>query len=346
MEGSIEVSAEQRKVLLAAYRYGKDARTARRAHIVLLLAEGWSHREVRAITFASFDLIGECAASFRRGGSAAVVQAADEEPLVLPRWLLVVQRWLQQNSPQDFGYFRSRWSCALLAETLAWEERIRVSGEAVRRGLAQLGWVWRRPRPVVGLTDPEYDVKVHQISELLRTLPQDETALFQDEVDVNLNPKIGSAWMPRGQQAEVQTPGNNEKRHVSGALHWRTGKLFVSAPTKRRNSQQFVEHLDDLRRNLRSYSKLHVICDNAIFHRSRAVQKYLAEWGHRICLHFLPKYAPETNPIERVWWHLHETITRNHRCTSLEELLDQAYNWFAQNNTHYFEMRRIFTLAA
>lgn len=345
MEGSIEVSAAERKILLATYRYGKDARTARRAHIVLLLAEGWSHREVRAITFASFDLIGECANAFRQGGSAAVVQPV-EKPAVLPRWLLVVQRWLQQKTPQDFGYFRSRWSCALLAEVLAWEERIRVSSEAVRRGLAQLGWVWRRPRPVVGLTDPDHDAKVQQIRDLLASLPDDETALFQDEVDVNLNPKIGSAWMPRGQQAEVQTPGNNEKRHVSGSLHWRTGRLFVSAPTKHRNSQQFLAHLDDLRHNLRGYSRLHLICDNAIFHRSRAVQKYLAKWGHRIRIHFLPKYAPETNPIERVWWHLHETITRNHRCSPLDQLLSQAYNWFSQNSTHYFEMRKIFTLAA
>ena len=104
---------------------------------MLLLAKGWSHREVRAITFASFDLISECATAFRQGGSAAVVQPK-EEPLVL-------QRWLQQSTPQDFGYFRSRRSCAILAETPAWAAGIRVSTEAVRFCLAQLGWVWRIP---------------------------------------------------------------------------------------------------------------------------------------------------------------------------------------------------------
>jgi transposase len=31
----------------------------------------------------------------------------------------------------------------------------------------------------------------------------------------------------------------------------------------------------------------------------------------RIQFHFLPKYSPETNPNEQVWWHLHETITRS-----------------------------------
>lgn len=346
MDGSIELSAEQRKVLLSAYRGGKDARAARRAHIVILVADGWSYREVRAITFASFDLICDCVRSFHRGGPTAVLKEDQVQPVVIPGWLLVVQRWLQTRTPQDFGYFRSRWSCSALAETLAWEKGIRLSGETVRRGLARLGWVWRRPRPVVGPTDPQYDDKLQEIRDLLVSLPENETALFQDEVDVNLNPKIGSCWMRRGQQAEVVTPGNNQKRHIAGSLHWRTGKLLISPARKRRNTELFLEHLDDLRRSLRGYTKIHVICDNAAFHQSRAVQRYLDRWRDRIEIHFLPKYAPETNPVERVWWHFHETITRNHRCQSLEELLDQAYDWFHRAGYYYSEMRNVFPLAA
>jgi transposase len=346
MDGSIELSAEQRKVLLAAYRCGKDARVARRAHIVLLAADGWSYREVRAITFASYDLIGECVRAFHQGGSAAVLREDQASRTVVPRWLFTIQRWLQTKSPQDFGYFRSRWSCAALAETLAWQKGIRLSGETVRRGLARLGWVWRRPRPVVGPTDPQYDQKIQAIRDLLAALPDNETALFQDEVDVNLNPKIGSCWMLRGQQAEVVTPGNNEKRHVAGSLHWRTGTLLVSQPAQRRNTELFLRHLDDLRQRLRSYTKIHLICDNASFHQSRAVKAYLARWRDRIEIHFLPTHAPEVNPVERVWWHFHETITRNHRCHSLQELLEQSYDWFQHAGGHYFEMRKIFALAA
>lgn len=35
--------------------------------------------------------------------------------------------------------------------------------------------------------------------------------------------------------------------------------------------------------------------------------------------------AAGAKPIERVWWHLHETITRNRRCRSDEELLNQVF---------------------
>src|ERR1051325_7595538 len=114
MDGSIEMSADQRKVLLAAYRWGRDVRAARRAHIVLLVGEGWTYREVRAIMFASFDLIRDCVLSFQQGGSVAVLKEDQTQATVVPRWLVTVQRWLQTRTPQDFGYFRSRWSCAVL----------------------------------------------------------------------------------------------------------------------------------------------------------------------------------------------------------------------------------------
>lgn len=344
MEGSIRLSAEERKMLLSAVQH--ETPCARRANIVLLAAKGWSYRQIREAVFASFDLIAKCLAGFVQRGVAAILGEQSEPTPKVPAWLKRISRWLTHRTPQDFGFFRARWSCGLLAETLAWETGLRLSAETIRRGLKWLGWVWRRPRPVVGPTDPEYDAKVQQIRNLLAALPRDETALFQDEVDVNLNPKIGSCWMPRGQQAEVVTPGNNEKRHVAGSLHWRTGTLVVSQPATRRNTGLFLQHLDDLRRALRGFRKIHVICDNAPFHTSAAVRQYLVKWRHRIQLHFLPKYAPETNPIERVWWHFHETITRNHRCQTLAELLQQSYDWFRHSGRFYFEMRTVFPLAA
>ena len=207
---------------------------------------------------------------------------------------------------------------------------VQTSRETVRRCLHDHDLVWRRPRPVLGPKDPQRRQKLQKIWALLRHLPADEVAVFQDEVDINTNPKIGSMWMLRGQQAQVVTPGTNTKRYLAGSMNWRTGHVIRSQPGKSRNADLFLAHLDELRRRFRRYHRIHVICDNAIFHkpeRCKKVQEYLAEWGHRIVLHFLPTHAPETNPIERVWWHLHEEITRNHRCGSIEELLELIFGW-------------------
>ena len=345
MDGSIQLTAAERKMVLSIYRGGGAARIARRAHILLLLDRGHSYRQIMDIDFCSSDLVTSVKRQFLDGGLAAALAEPDEEPTV-PYWQVVVAGWLLQQTPGNFGYFRSRWTCELFAELLREQHGIHVSGETVRRGLHHLGFAWRRPRPVVGPSDPDYAIKLRQIRRLLSRLPTDEVAVFQDEVDLHLNPKIGPCWMLKGQQATVETPGNNIKRHLAGSLVWRTGTLLVSPSAKRRNAALFVAHLDDLRCRLRGYRRIHVICDNAPFHNCRMVREYLARWGQRIRLHFLPKYSPETNPIERVWWHLHETITRNHRCRTIDELLELAYDWLQSNNNHYLDMRHTFATAA
>jgi transposase len=345
MEGSIQLTPVERKTVLSIYRGGGDARVARRAHVLLLLHHGWSYRAIMNALLCSSDWVTSIKRRFLEAGlEVALAEPNEDRPI--PYWKVAVVGWVLHKTPRDFGYFRSRWSCELLAELLYEQLGVNLGGEAVRRALHELGFAWRRPRPVVGPTDPDYDAKLRKIKHLLETLPEDEVAAFQDEVDVHLNPKIGSCWMPVGDQATVETPGNNVKRHVAGSLVWRTGTLLVSEPAKRRNAELFVAHLDDLRRRLRGFKRIHVICDNAPFHDCRLVREYLQRFGHRIELHFLPKYAPETNPIERVWWHLHETVTRNHRCRSLEELLELTYDWFQSNNNHYLDMRHTFAIAA
>jgi transposase len=80
-----------------------------------------------------------------------------------------------------------------------------------------------------------------------------------------------------------------------------------------------------------------VFCDNAQAHNCKKVEAYLAEHGDRIHIHYLPKRSPDTNPIERVWWHLHEEITRNHRCKDMKELLELVFAWLGSKKRHQIE---------
>lgn len=338
MDGSIQLKSKERKTLLEHYRKASDPAVRLRAHILLLLADGRPWSQIAAMLFTSPRTINRWKQRFEREGVEAVCSARRGRPAALGMWwVAIVVRWVVAKTPRDFGFLRSRWSCATLVLLLWQEQRIAVSAETIRRHLHHEQIVWRRPRPVLGLRDPEYERKLRKIRQLLAHLPDSETIVFEDEVDVNLNPKIGAMWMRRGKQTEVLTPGDNEKRYLAGSLHWRTGKLLVSPPGTRRNAKLFVAHLDDLRRRLRCYQHIHVICDNARFHTCRLVKEYLARWGHRISLHFLPTYAPQTNPIERVWWHLHEEITRNHRCRTIDELVDLAFDWFGYKDTFRIE---------
>ncbi len=326
----IRLTDEERNDLLDHYRRDPDPQVRLRAHLLLLLADGHTWATIAAVLFTSPATIARWQRRFGQGGLGVLRgRPRGRQRSWVHAWAAVVVGWVLELAPARFGFARSRWSCAAVAVVLRDDHAVPVSRETVRLWLRSAGLVWRRPRPVLQPKDPKREAKLEALRQLLHGLPPDETAVFQDEVDVHTNPKIGSLWMRRGQQAAVPTPGTNAKRCLAGSIHWRTGQVFLTEgrPKEGRSAGLFCRHLDDLRRAFRRYRVIHVLCDNARSHDCAAVAAYLAEWGHRVAVHYLPTYAPECNPIERVWWRLHEAVTRNHRCPSMEELLDLTFAW-------------------
>jgi putative transposase len=331
MSASISLAAHERNTLLDYYRCPYHQPELRlRAHILLLLADGYAWATIAAVLYCSTRTIARWKGRFEESRLDALAGARrGPKPRLATRWAALVVSWVIEQTPRAFGLFRSRWCCAAVVLLLWRTHHLAVSRETVRRWLHRADLVWRRPRPVLSRTDPDHDAILGKLRALLRDLPDDETAVFQDEADLNLNPEVGCMWMAKGRQAQLPTPGDNEKCYLAGSLHWRTGTLFETVGPKR-DGVLFARHLDELRLRLRRYKKVHVICDNAKFHKHGAVVPFLKEHGDRVVLHFLPRYAPECNPIERVWWRLREAITRNHRCQSLGELVDLAISWLSE----------------
>ncbi len=348
MTRSISLSTEQRTTLLDRFRNDPDPDVRFRSHLLLLLNDGHTWLTVAAVLYCSSRTIDRWVKRFHAEGIEAVAGHKPGRAFRLTAdWIKVAVEWVTTKAPRDFGFLRSRWCCETVAILMLTTYHVEVGRETVRRWLRDGGLVYRRPRPVVGPKDPDRQAKLDALRRLLASLPDDETAVFQDEVDINTNPKIGSMWMVKGRQAEVETPGNNEKRYLSGSIHWRTGQVFITegAPRQGRDTPLFLTHLDDLRSRLRRYRKIHVICDSAKCHTSNDVAVYLWEHRERIDLHFLPKYSPDCNPIERVWWNLHDQITRNHKCQTMEELLDLTFAWLSNRNPFKVE-DKVYRVAA
>ena len=349
MTHSITLDARQRQGLLDRYRKDLDPEVRFRSHILLLLADGHTWATVATLLFCSSRTIDRWVKRFHEEGVEGLAGHKPGRPFRFAAdWIAIVIEWVTKHAPRDFGFLRSRWCCEAVALVILRDYQLSVSRETVRHWLHRGGLVYRRSRPTLGPTDEERQAKLDKLRALLAGLPDDETAVFQDEVDINTNPKIGSMWMVRGEQAEVETPGNNEKRYLSGSIHWRTGQVFLTEgqPNQGRDTALFLAHLDDLQSRLRRYRKIHVICDNAACHTSQAVAIYLWEHRQRIDVHFLPAYSPECNPIERVWWNLHDQITRNHQCKSMDELLELTFAWLGGRNPFKVEGRSIYRVAA
>src|SRR3954453_7011362 len=252
----LSLNTKQRDELLTLYRKDPDPELRFRAHIILLLSEGHAWDTIEAMLFCSSRTVDRWKKRFDREGIEGLTGRKRGRPFRFGMvWVVMVVSWLTTKTPRDFGFLRSRWSCALVALLLRERHGLTVSRETIRRWLHRGQMVYRRPRPVLAPDQEERQAGLAELRKLLENLPADETALWQDEVEVHTNPKIGRMWMPKGQQAEVVTPGTNKKRHLSGSIHWRTGQVFITegGPKQGRDGALFLAHLDELRRRRRRY---------------------------------------------------------------------------------------------
>ena len=103
-------------------------------------------------------------------------------------------------------------------------EEWKVSAEALGN-LNELIRVWRRARPTLCIADLRKSERMEAIHRVLRRASADEEVFYADEADIDLNPRIGSAWMPRCEQMRVPTPAKNKKHYIAGALNARTGTV-------------------------------------------------------------------------------------------------------------------------
>lgn len=134
-----------------------------------------------------------------------------------------------------------------------------------------------RPKPIVESTWSKRakNKRLRVLRKLVEDLPDDEVAVYAGEVDVHLNPKIGLDWMVKGQQEEVLTPGQNEKRYLTGALNGKTGEL-IWVEGDRKNSLLFIQLLWKLHQQYPKAKKIHVILDNYSIHSTEEVASSLA----------------------------------------------------------------------
>lgn len=247
--------------------------------------------------------------------------------------LAAVLRQLVQDVPPTYGWARPTWTVELLGQQLAAMTGRTLGLTTLRRLLRRIRARHKRARPTVRCPWPA-DQRLARCAVLRRLWqhpPAGSVVLFEDEVDIHLNPKVGPDWMLAGTQKPVVTPGTNAKRYVAGALNAESGRVWwVSG--ERKTSALFLDLLTHLLDWYPVATTIHLILDNFGIHTSLAVRTALASWATRVRLHFLPPYTPSENRIERVWLDLHANVTRNHRQPSMDALMEAVHAYLTARN--------------
>jgi len=217
-----------------------------------------------------------------------------------------------------------------------------VSAETMRRWLHEIGWVWKRAKLVAKDDDPHRIERLAHIRFVYERLRLWEVMVFADELDIHLLPKVGAAWMPKGTQVEIMTPGTNAKHYLASALNLATGTLYhCVGPRKTNGLFRGLLQTVEASYPAAQYQRIYVVVDNYKIHKAKAVVDWLAHHP-RATLLFLPTYCPRANPIERAFGDVHDLCTRNHARKRLPTLVADVENHLDGNGLWKYKLSDLY----
>jgi putative transposase len=342
----VEVPPEEHAQMLAALRCARYGYLLA-LHILLLCAARRTPTDIAAALFCSRSSVYRTVRAYHKG---TLGWEYDAQGRLLPplrtRVLLPTLRRslvaLLKATPRAYGWCRTRWSCATLAMTLQTKRGVVVSAETMRRWLHEIGWVWKRAKLVAKDDDPQRVDRLARIRFVYERLHRGEAMVCADELDIHLLPKVGCAWMSKGTQLEVMTPGQNQKHYLAGALDLATGTLHHCLGARKTNAlfRDLLGVLDE-RYPAEQYTRLYVVVDNYRIHKAKAVKQWLANHP-RFTLLFLPTYCPRANPIERAFGDVHDCCTRNHQRKRLPELIADVEGHLRLNGPWQYKLSDLY----
>ena len=322
----LQISEQEQAFLL------KSLRQSRRnyllgMHIILLLSLGYNPTEISRYLVCSRTTIYRTIAAYKDG--ELLWQTKADKDRSRPFWIRSLLK-LVKRAPRAYGWMRTRWSCGALSLTLSTKIGIEVSRETIRKELHQSSYVWKRAKLKTRDDDPEREYKLARIRTVWERLGANEELLFADELDIDLLAKVGAQWMPKGTQVEIPTPGKNQKRYLAGAVSATTTER-LSVTGDRKNNLLFRALLDQIDQGYSAeIRKIYVVLDNFRIHKAKAVEQWLRDHP-RFEFIWLPRYCPKANPIERIFWDLHERCTRNHTRKRIELLVEDIEQYLPES---------------
>jgi len=135
---------------------------------------------------------------------------------------------------------------------------------------------------------------------LLNGLGADEAVYFADAVHPEYQTKPSYGWVKAGSNPAATTTAGRGRVNIHAALNLETFDAPFVEPTTV-DGISAAQLLAKIKARNPDKRLIHVIWDNAAYHKGPDVREFLARPECRIHLIQLPTYCPHLNPIERLW---------------------------------------------
>jgi transposase len=277
--------------------------TTLRKRGVAAVQAGESPQSVAAALGVHIRTVFRWLAEYRRSGWGGLdaSKRGGRSPKLDGRALKWIYRTVVDKNPMQLNFPFALWTAAMVQALIFNRYGVSLGRSSVSRLLHQLGLTAQRPLWRAYQQNPE------AVQEwLTKTYPaiqrrakrENAEIFFADEAGVRSDHHSGATWGKRGQTPIVSSTGARFGLNLISAVSAQ-GRLRFMITKGRVTAGVFVEFLKRLLVN--APGKVFVIADGHPTHRSKTVERFVAEQEGKLALFILPPYSPELNPDEYVW---------------------------------------------
>jgi transposase len=301
------------------------AEDARRARVVLMLADGHSYSTIEAVVPCYRDYINRWRHRFladRLDGLRARYRG--QPPTILtPAMEARVLEKTRQRPPDG----STHWSTRKLGRLL------KIHHNLVAKAWQRAGLQPHRFERYMLSDDPDFERKAADVIGLYVNPPHHAAVFAADE-------KTAIQALDRLDPVLPLSPGRAERhgfeyyRHgtlsLFAALNTRTGEV-VGQTVPRHTSVAFIEFLTEVVAAAPRAKEIHVILDNLSTHKTQAVRSFLVDHP-KVRLHFTPTYSSWLNQVELWFSKIERDLLARGIFTSVPDLARQIRTYIRRYN--------------
>ena len=320
------LSADDRRILTGMLRATTiRAGLARRAQVILALADGRSYADIAAALGVTDTYIARWKRRVMESGLPALgdLPRSGRPDRLDPRIEAKILAKTQEPPPGPFTHWTTRRMAKLIG----------VSHVTVHRVWRRAGLKPHRLERYVTSDDPDFETKAADVIGLYLSPPANAVVFAVDE-------KTAIQALDRLDPVLPLSPGRAE-RH--GFEYKRNGTLSLYAAidvgtgrvegmtAARHTSAEFLRFLDRLVATQPSRREIHLIADNLSAHKTKGVTAWLAAHP-RVHMHYTPTYSSWLNQVELWFAKIERDMIARGIFTSTTDLRRKLMQYIRQHN--------------
>src|SRR5487761_1705442 len=307
-----------------------EARAAKRARMILLMADGESNRTIGELVDLHYNQVGIWRKRYEEFGLAGL---EDEDrpgrPVVYDHDdVLLLVKLVTEDPPEG----ATRWTMEALAEAMA-AHGVPISASQAWRICRALDLKPWQVQSWMTSHDPDFWEKASDVCGLYLDPPDNAVVWSVDE-------KSGMQAKSRINPTKPAIPGTPVRREFEykrngtavlfAALNVHDGGIagWVTDSTR---SENFVEFLGDLVDQTPEGLDLHCIADNLSAHKTDKVAQFLVDHP-QVHIHYTPTHASWLNQVELFFSILERRLLRRGEFSSTDELGDRIIAFIKDYN--------------